>query len=43
MTEYAIEFDDRALRQWDDLDGSVRAALVAAGSVLMGDTGLLGR
>lgn len=24
MTEYAIEFDDRALREWDDLDGSVR-------------------
>ncbi|GBQ58427.1 type II toxin-antitoxin system RelE family toxin [Komagataeibacter swingsii] len=24
MTEYAIEFDDRALREWDGLDGSVR-------------------
>lgn len=24
MTEYAIEFDDRALREWDGLDGSIR-------------------
>ncbi|GCE81642.1 type II toxin-antitoxin system RelE/ParE family toxin (plasmid) [Komagataeibacter nataicola] len=24
MTEYAIEFDDRALREWDELDGSIR-------------------
>jgi mRNA interferase RelE/StbE len=22
--EYAIEFDDRALREWDDLDGGIR-------------------
>ncbi|MFS3134600.1 hypothetical protein ACLRDC_04360 [Gluconacetobacter sacchari] len=24
MTEYAIEFDDRDLREWDERDGSIR-------------------
>ncbi len=24
MTEYALAFDDRALREWDGLDGSIR-------------------
>jgi mRNA interferase RelE/StbE len=27
MKEYCLEFDDRALKEWDALDGSVRKKL----------------
>lgn len=28
MKEYSLEFDERALREWDALDGSVRKKLI---------------